>query len=463
MIAFPSKSVLLLLSVFLWSRSSNKSRSPLLALAWVVPIPTVKRRSSASLSSSSQTRLAAQIHINPLIDTILPSKTVEIFSLVKELESQGDQVTSLCVGEPDFPPPKAILQAAAQALLDGDTKYTAVTGTAPLRKAISHDLKTRKGLDYNPTTEIVVANGAKQAVYQGILATVGVGDEVLIPAPYWPSYPEMVRLAGAEPIIVQTKADDGFLLTPAALRTALEENPKVKLLIFCNPSNPTGGVHDADRLQELAVVLNDFPQVLVLSDEIYERLCYTGTDCPSMATYLYDRTLLINGFSKAYAMTGFRLGYLAAPAPYARACTTLQSQFTSCASSISQAAGVAALQQVPEEELQLLFDEMKVKRDYVLSRLTNSNDMPHVFVAVPPQGAFYVLPDVSYYMQLSPEFDDVEFCKVLLQTHKLAIVPGSAFGAPGTVRISYATSMEELTIAMDKLQTYLQELLEKMS
>jgi aspartate/methionine/tyrosine aminotransferase len=424
------------------------AQAPSIAAAWVTPTLGLSQLRSKSISSL--TRVHAQL--NPLIATILPSKTVEIFSLVKELESQGQQVTSLCVGEPDFAPPQAILQAAAKALFDGDTKYTAVTGTVPLRRAISNDLKTRKGLDYNPTTEIVVANGAKQAVYQGILATVGAGDAVLIPAPYWPSYPEMVRLAGAEPMIVQTHAEDGFLLTPAALREALELNPNVKLLIFCNPSNPTGGVHDAARLQELADVLQDFPQVLVLSDEIYERLCYTGHDCPSMATYLYDRTLVINGFSKAYAMTGFRLGYLAAPAPYAKACTTLQSQFTSCAGSISQAAGLAALEQVDEAELQEKFSEMKTKRDYVLDRLAQ---MPHVLVAVPPQGAFYVLPDLSHYM--TDEFDDVEFCKTLLQTHKLAIVPGSAFGAPGTVRISYATSLSELAIAMDKLQTYLEE------
>ena len=405
-------------------------------------------RSTASALQSSQ----LLVHLNPLINTIKPSKTVEIFSLVKELESQGEIVTSLCVGEPDFPPPQAILQAAAQALLEGDTKYTAVTGTVPLRKAISNDLKNRKGLNYNPSTEIVVANGAKQAVYQAVLATVGVGDAVLIPAPYWPSYPEMVRLAGAEPIIVETKAEEGFLLTPKSLRRALEDNPHVRLLIFCNPSNPTGGVHDAVRLQELASVLEDFPQVLVLSDEIYERLCYTGSDCPSIAKYLFDRTLVINGFSKAYAMTGFRLGYLAAPSPYAKACTTLQSQFTSCAGSISQAAGLAALEQVTDAELHIKFDEMKLKRDYVLRRLA---EIPRVFVAVPPQGAFYVLPDVSSYMKES--FDDVEFCKTLLQKHKLAIVPGSAFGAPGTVRISYATSMDELEIAMDKLQTFTSE------
>jgi aspartate/methionine/tyrosine aminotransferase len=424
-------------------------------VAYVFPyLSTDLTPSQPSFRSKSSSLMVQKAQLNPLISTILPSKTVEIFSLVKELESQGQKVTSLCVGEPDFAPPKAILEAAAQALWDGDTKYTAVTGTVPLRKAIARDLQNRKGLTYNPMTEIVVANGAKQAVYQGILATVGAGDGVLIPAPYWPSYPEMVRLAGAEPIILETQSNDGFLLTPVALRTALERHPNIKLLIFCNPSNPTGGVHDAKRLEELASVLNDFPQVLVLSDEIYERLCYTGYDCPSMASHLFDRTLVINGFSKAYAMTGFRLGYLAAPSAYAKACTTLQSQFTSCAGSISQAAGLAALENVDETELQEKFHEMKAKRDYVLQRL---NSIPHAGVSVPPQGAFYVLPDVSHYTS-DDSFDDVEFCKTLLQDHQLALVPGSAFGAPGTVRISYATSLEELKVAMDKFQTFLERL-----
>jgi aspartate/methionine/tyrosine aminotransferase len=229
-------------------------------------------------------------------------------------------------------------------------------------------------------------------------------------------------------------------------------------LIFCNPSNPTGGVHDAERLQELADVLKDFPQVAVLADEIYERLVYTGKDCASFASYLYDRTLTVNGFSKAYAMTGFRLGYLAAPAKYAKAVTTLQSQLTSCAGSVSQAAGLAALQDVPEEELQEKFAEMKEKRDYVLGRLAAMQD---VNVAVPPQGAFYVLPDISRYTDGGDvtSMDDVAFCVDLLQKHKLAIVPGSAFGAPDTVRISYATSFDELAIAMDKLEKYLEELL----
>jgi aspartate/glutamate/aspartate-prephenate aminotransferase len=324
-----------------------------------------------------------------------------------------------------------------------------VTGTASLRNAIAQDLKRRKGVNYNPANEIVVGNGAKQCVYQGVLATCGPGDKVLVPAPYWPSYPEMVKLASAEPFIVETTAESGYLLTPEDLRSALEVHPEIKLIILCNPSNPTGGVYQLEQLQSISDVLKDFPKVLVLADEIYERLVYEG-DCPSFAAIdgMFSRTMTINGFSKAYAMTGMRLGYVAAPQPLAKAITTIQSQLTSCAGSISQAAGVAALTQVSDEELDNNVEIMREKRDYVLNELSK---MPGVTVAIPPNGAFYVLPDVSGYF----EGDDTKLCLELLKAKRLAIVPGSSFGAPGTVRLSYATSMEELGVAMNKLREFL--------
>jgi aspartate/methionine/tyrosine aminotransferase len=306
-------------------------------------------------------------------------------------------------------------------------------------------------LEYNPQTEIVVGNGAKQCVYQGILATCGLGDAVIIPAPYWPSYPEMVALAGAESVVVETTADTGYLISPESLRQTLEGNPNVKLFILCNPSNPTGGVFNQGQLEALAEVLREYPHVLVLADEIYERLVYEG-DCPSFAAMkgMFSRTMTVNGFSKAYAMTGMRLGYVAAPQKLAKAITTIQSQLTSCAGSISQAAGVAALTQVSDEELEQNVQIMKRKRDYVLAELEK---MPGVKVAIPPNGAFYVLPDVSGYF----DGDDETLCLELLKQKKLALVPGSSFGAPGTVRISYATSMEELETAMNKLRAFLAE------
>lgn len=392
---------------------------------------------------------------------------MEIFSRVKELERNGVKVTSLCVGEPDFLPPAVVLQAVVQAVQNGDTRYTAVTGTAELRQAICNDLKKRKNVLYDYQTEIVVGNGAKQCVYQGILAVAGVGDKVLIPAPYWPSYPEMALLTGATPVIVPTEAKDGYLLTPAQLRTTLQDeqdandNGMVKLMILCNPSNPTGSVYSKQQLQDLANVLLDFPQVIVLADEIYERLCYTtntdngeGEDgCVSFASIspeMHARTITVNGFSKAYAMTGLRLGYVAAPKALAKTISTIQSQLTSCAGSLSQAAGLAALTLVEEAEMTRNVEIMRTKRDYVLAQLAT---MPGVTVHVPPQGAFYVLPDISIYV--NNDYDDTQLCVDLLDQEKLALVPGSSFGAPGTVRISYATSMQELEIAMDKLRRFL--------
>jgi aspartate/methionine/tyrosine aminotransferase len=420
--------------------------------------PTIMTPSTSTKLSASTESESNPIAINPIVKNVKVSATVQIFSNVKQMQAEGIEVTSLCVGEPDFPPPQAVLAAASKAILDCDTRYTAVTGTAALRQAIADDLLTRKGITYDPNTEIVVGNGAKQCVYQGVLATAGPGDTVIIPAPYWPSYPEMVALAGANSVILDTKEEDGYLITPEALRSCLEEtkDQNVKLMILCNPSNPTGGVHNRKCLEELAAVLEDYPQIAILADEIYERLVYNDSEedahvsFASISPEMYQRTMTINGFSKAYAMTGMRLGYMAAPQPLAKAATTIQSQLTSCAGSISQAAGVAALRDVKEEEMEKNVAIMRAKRDYVIDRLSK---MDRVNLAVPPTGAFYVLPDVSTYYN----GDDTRLCLDLLEKKRLALVPGSSFGAPGTVRISYATSVEELEIAMNKLQDFLEE------
>lgn len=370
---------------------------------------------------------------------------------MKQMEAEGEKVTSLCVGEPDFDPPAAVIEAAASAMRAGQTRYTAVTGTIELRRAIANDLKSRKGVEYDPVSEIVVGNGAKQCVYQGLLAACGSGDEVIVPAPYWPSYPEMALLVGAEPVILETAVEDGYLINPESLDRCLEDHPRARALFLCNPSNPTGGVHSADLLGRIARVLEKYPNVIVLADEIYERLVYTDDGkCTAFASLpgMRERTITLNGFSKSHAMTGFRLGYLAAPARYARAAAVLQGQITSCASSVSQAAGVAALGEVDESWLVDNARVMKEKRDYVLGELGR---MEGVSVAVPPDGAFYVLPDVSGYY----DGDDTKLCLDLLKEKKLALVPGESFGAPGTVRISYATSMEELEVAMGKLREFL--------
>jgi aspartate/methionine/tyrosine aminotransferase len=445
--------------------------TPPTSLPHPISTPTFTPKStSTSIYMSTE---SSSININPLLSNVKVSATVQIFSQVKQMQAEGIDVTSLCVGEPDFPPPQAILNAASRAILDCDTRYTAVTGTSPLREAIASDLKERKGISYNPVNEIVVGNGAKQCVYQGVLATSGVGDAVIIPAPYWPSYPEMVTLAQATSIILPTKEEDGYLINPQSLRECIEKNieedhngdgtTNIKLLILCNPSNPTGGVHSKAQLEEIANVLDDYPQIAILADEIYERLVYKegGSDdngdddddhvsFASISDSMYQRTMTINGFSKAYAMTGMRLGYMAAPQHLAKAATTIQSQLTSCAGSISQAAGVAALQEVTEEEMERNVEIMREKRDYVIDQLKG---MEGVNLAVPPTGAFYVLPDVSSFY----DGDDTQLCLDLLKSKRLAIVPGTSFGAPGTVRISYATSLEELAVAMSKLKEFLEE------
>ena len=265
----------------------------------------------------------SKIEPNPLVAAVKVSKTVEVFSTVKAMEAEGKKVTSLCVGEPDFPPPTAVLDATVDAVRSGDTKYTAVTGTEPLRSAIAADLVKRKELPYQPN-EILVSNGAKQSVYQGVLAMCGPGDEVIIPAPYWPSYPEMVSLAGATPVILETSIDNDFLIDPQELAKAITD--KSKLIIFCNPSNPSGAVHSAALMEEIADVIRAHPNLAVLSDEIYERLVYNeGNPHVSFATFdgMFDRTMTVNGFSKAYAMTGMRLGYMAAPANLLKVCVVV--------------------------------------------------------------------------------------------------------------------------------------------
>lgn len=426
------------------------------AVAFSPAASTTTQSSSSSFSFALNDAVNTPVEppLNPLLSQIKPSKTVEVFSLVKQMEAEGETVTSLCVGEPDFAPPQCVLDAATDAMKGGQTRYTAVTGTLDLRKAIAEDLKSRKGVEYNPVTEVVVGNGAKQCVYQGLLAACGAGDEVIVPAPYWPSYPEMALLVGASPVILETNVDDGYLLNPDALEKCLEEHPKAKVLMLCNPSNPTGGVHSTELLTQIAQVLEKYPNVVILADEIYERLVYTDDgQCTSFASLpgMFERTITINGFSKSHAMTGFRLGYLAAPERFAKATSVLQGQITSCASSVSQAAGVSALKEVDESWLENNVEIMKKKRDYVLQELAK---MDGVSVSVPPNGAFYVLPDVSKYY----DGDDTQLCLDLLKEKKLALVPGESFGAPGTVRISYATSMEELQTAMTKLREFLESL-----
>eukprot|EP00878_Enallax_costatus_P027045 GHUV01029077.1.p1 GENE.GHUV01029077.1~~GHUV01029077.1.p1 ORF type:complete len:426 (+),score=84.05 GHUV01029077.1:51-1328(+) len=280
--------------------------------------------------------------LNPLVASLSVSKTMALTDLARSMKESGIDVIGLAAGEPDFDTPEEIVEAGIEALRDGFTRYTPNTGTSNLRQAICNKLKVDNGLDYSPD-EIVVSNGAKQAIWQGLLATVSPGDEVIIPAPYWVSYPEMARLANAKPVVVNTTPDQGFIMMAQQLEAVL--TPRSRLLILCTPSNPTGAVYSLEQLQAIAEVVSRHPRLLVMSDEIYESICYPPAQHHSFAALpgMWERTLTVNGFSKAYAMTGWRLGYLAAPKHFAKAAAAIQSQSTSGASSIAQQAALAAL------------------------------------------------------------------------------------------------------------------------
>ena len=420
--------------------------------------------SASTPSSSSDSPLFA---INPRVAALKPSKTMALTDKARELKEAGKDVIGLAAGEPDFDTPAAIVAAGVEALQTGITRYTPNAGTPALRAAIADKLRTENGLTDIVPTDVVVSNGAKQSIWQALLATCAEGDEVVIPAPFWVSYPEMARMAGATPVVVRSTAAEGFLMSAEALEKAL--TPKSRLLIICTPSNPSGAVYPRERLEELAAVVARHPRLLVLSDEIYEYICYPPAQHVAFGSLpgMKERTLTVNGFSKAYAMTGWRLGYLAAPKPFAAACSVIQSQSTSGASSIAQHAAVAALTKLggerggePVAEMVAAFLE---RRDYVCARL---RAIPGMSLPSTPQGAFYALPDVSALVGegavglsggFGPVADGDALCSYLLQEALVALVPGEAFGAPECVRLSYAASMETLKEALDRIESALSE------
>ncbi|PNW87397.1 hypothetical protein CHLRE_02g147302v5 [Chlamydomonas reinhardtii] len=393
--------------------------------------------------------------LNPLVASVKPSKTMALTDLATSMKESGIDVIGLAAGEPDFDTPAAIVEAGVAALRQGYTRYTPNTGTSALRKAICKKLKEDNGLEYSPD-EIVVSNGAKQSIWQAVLATCSPGDEVVIPAPYWVSYTEMARLANATPVVVPTTPEQGFLMSPQQLEAAL--TPKSRLLILCTPSNPTGAVYPKEHLEALAAVIAKHPRLLVLSDEIYEYITYAPATHVSFGALpgMFERTLTVNGFSKAYAMTGWRLGYLAAPKHYAKAAAIIQSQSTSGASSISQQAALAALALGPGggEPVQAMVRAFRERRDYVSARL---KAIPGVNLAE-PAGAFYVLPEMSAFFgpgAAAQGFgavpDSDTFCRYLIEVANVAVVPGDAFGADSCIRISYAASLETLGKALDRI------------
>jgi aspartate aminotransferase len=395
--------------------------------------------------------------ISKRAQAVSPSETLAISAKAKELTRQGKSVVSLSAGEPDFKTPKHICEAAINAINDGFHGYTMNTGTPELRQGIADKLQRDNQLNYDPS-QIVCTNGAKQALGFSMLAMVDKGDEVIIPTPYWVSYPQMVKVAGGTPVMVRTSFENNYRMTPEQLENAITKNTRAVML--CSPSNPTGTCYSKDELRALADVLEDHPRVNIISDEIYEYIVFEDDHVSilNVAPELKERTVLINGFSKGFAMTGWRLGYLAAPKPFADAVAKIQSQETSAPSSISQKAGEAAYRG-PLDAVHNMRDSFKKRRNYIVDALSNIDGLK----CFKPSGAFYVFPDISHYLgTTSPNGEPIEsstdLCMYLIEEHGLAAVPGDAFGEPNGMRLSYASSMDDLQEAIKRLQKGLQDL-----
>lgn len=385
---------------------------------------------------------------------VSPSPTVAVSQKAMELKAAGHDVIGLGAGEPDFDTPDNIKAAAIAAIEAGKTKYTAVDGIPEVKQAICAKFKRENGLDYSPS-QVAVSTGGKQVLYNALLATLNPGDEVIIPAPYWVSYPDMVRLGGGEPVIVETTLEDGFRISPEALEAAI--TPKTKWFIFNSPSNPTGAGYGHNQLKALTDVLMRHPHVWVMTDDMYEHLAYDGFQFCTPAQVepgLYDRTLTVNGVSKSYAMTGWRIGYAAGPEHLITAMRKLQSQSTTNPCSISQWATVEALNG-PQEFLAERNEAFRKRRDLVVSGL---NACEGITCAI-PEGAFYVYPSIAGCIGKTSAggtliATDEAFATALLEEHGVAVVFGAAFGLSPYFRISYATSDEALSEACHRIQTF---------
>lgn len=396
--------------------------------------------------------------ISARLNRISPSQTIAMTQKARELRLSGLDILSLSAGEPDFATPAHICEAAIKAVRDGDTHYTDVAGTKRFREAAAARLKADYGLDY-ASDEIIISTGGKQVIYNVFVATLNAGDEVIIPSPAWVSYPDIVALADGTPIIVPTLERDGFKLTPEALRAAL--TPRTKWLVLNSPCNPTGAAYSGSELRALADVLASFPDIWILTDDIYAKLVYDGFVAETIAQVapeLRSRTVTMNGLSKAYAMTGWRIGYAAAPAPLIKALTKLQGQSTSNACSIAQAAGVAALTG-SHEFLTPMLAEYKARRDLVLTELAK---IPGMRCAI-PQGAFYVFPAIDSFLggrtsQGRELLSDDDFVMALLEEKGVATVQGSAFLCPGYFRISYAAHQAVLNQACARIIDFCAEI-----
>jgi aspartate aminotransferase len=395
-------------------------------------------------------------YLSKRVTSMEESATIKMAQMARNLKAEGKDVISLSLGEPDFDTPDHIKEAAKKALDAGHTKYTPVPGVPELRKAISEKFRRDNQLDYSPE-QIVVSNGAKQSIANISLALLDEGDEAIIFAPYWVSYYPIIKLSGATPVVLSAGVEQDYKVTASQLEHAINE--KTRLVIFSSPCNPTGSVYHKEELAALVAVLEKNKHVFIVSDEIYEYINFTDTHI-SIGSFeaVKDRTITVNGFSKGFAMTGWRLGYMGAPLAIAKACTKLQGQFTSGANSFSQLAGAYALESDlgPSMKMKEAFLE---RRDMVLNLL---RDIPGVKTNI-PEGAFYIFPDMSAYFgkksqdgQLIKDSDVLS--EYLLRDALVALVSGSAFGAPECIRISYAASEEELREAVKRIKTSLEKL-----
>jgi len=385
----------------------------------------------------------SQMDISTRVKELTPSLTLAIDSKAKAMKAEGIDICGFGAGEPDFDTPEHIKAAAITALEQGMTKYTPSSGIPELRQAISEKLLSDNKLEYKPS-QIIVSNGAKQSCYNAIMACVDEGDEVIIPAPYWLSYPEMVRLAGGVPVVVPTREENAWKITAEEFENAM--TPKTKMIIINSPGNPTGSVYTREELRAISEVAAE-EEIYILSDEIYEKLTYDGAEHVSIASLTpeaYDLTITVNGFSKAYAMTGWRLGYLAAPEQIAQVIDSMQSHSTSNPCSFAQKGALAAL----TDSQQCIADmraEYDLRREYMMNRISSLNRI----TAIRPQGAFYILANISKLGLKSENFADR-----LLSKANVAIVPGIAFGDDRTVRLSYATSMDVIKKGLDRLEEF---------
>ena len=388
-------------------------------------------------------------NVSSRIQSMETSATLAMAAKARELKTQGIDIIGLSLGEPDFNIPDFIKEAAKKAIDENYSSYTAVYGYAELKEAIAHKFKRDNGLSYAPS-QIVVSTGAKQSLYNIAMAVLNPGDEVILPAPYWVSYRDIVKLAEGVPVEVSTTIEADFKMTADQLAQAI--TPKTKMLWFSSPCNPSGSFYHKSELEAIAAVLKDHPQIIVVSDEIYEHINFSNNGHCSIASIdgLYDRTVTVNGVSKAFAMTGWRIGYIGGPEWIAKACTKLQGQVTSGANSIAQRAVIEALM-APVERIQYMVDAFKNRRDLVLKLLGQIEG----FKVNVPEGAFYVFPDISHYFGKTLKgvrIDNAsDFALFLLEHAQVATVTGEAFGDENCIRISYAASEETLTEAIKRI------------